>query len=195
MALNKIIIVTTLITLILITSNHFIVASAETVQNDYLKINVEPKRVKLDINQKGTVKITITNICNESLGIYLDWIFVECGDLTHGKFSENFFYLRPNESKEIRLDLSGSKISYPKGCEDGVIRIYWGTKLNTTSLGSLDWDTVEGEVGIGIDVVRNMTIPTIIYGVIPGIIIVFIVILILIKHKKKKAAKLTAPDR
>ncbi|RLF67657.1 MAG: hypothetical protein DRN40_08345 [Thermoplasmata archaeon] len=94
MALNKIIIVTTLITLILITSNHFIVASAETVQNDYLKINVEPKRVELDINQKGTVKITITNICNESLGIYLDWIFVECGDLTHGEFSENFFLFK-----------------------------------------------------------------------------------------------------
>ena len=173
----------TLFVILLISPNIMYNISAEKFQNDVLLIECETE-FKLNPGEKDVIQLNFTNIGNSSINIYLEWVFIECGDLTHGEFSENFFTLPQNDTKEVSLYLEASK-AYPQGCEDGVIVVNWGRNLNLTSWGSVDWDTKEGEILIGIDIAKDSPYPYLILGLVALILIITFIVIFWYYFKRK----------
>lgn len=179
------------LTICVLLSSIMLPASGAIVEEEYFIVQYESDIVELDENQEGILKFNITNNWNQSLGFHLEWIFVECGDLTHGEFTEDFFYLQPNETKEVELHLTGSD-NAPQGCEDGVISISWGRNLSQESWGGVDWSTKDGDRYIGIDIVRNLSIvhhikifTTVPYCFFTLILAVVIIILLALYFKRR----------
>jgi len=160
--------------------------SAQTFENEVLRINCNPTSVILSPGARTTVQIIITNICNQTEYVYIEYIFEETFGLTKGELSENYFQLLPNETHEVELQLiASSRWFHSENDNNGLLEVSWGTELNTTSWGSLDRETRDDSTTIPITVTKNMTIPYIILGVVI-IILIIIVIFIIRKHKKKK---------
>ena len=163
--------------------------SAEKFEFDELIIECEPTSLHMDYGSESTIHINIKNIYNQTEHVHIEWIPTEAFGLTQGEVSEDYFKLESGETKDIELFLqSSNRPPQSDGAEDGVIWIRWGINLSLRSWGSVDWDTVDNETMIHIDLIKFFTNPICLLGIIIIVIIIILVIVLFYKKRKLKCS-------
>lgn len=150
-------------------------------------VSVEfPEKLEIPVGGEKIAKITIKNVCNQTLQIYVDAVYVEMQGHTICNLSDNYFQLSPGESKELMIYLRAAKKRGPLGAEDVTIKVYWGHNLSVDSQGNLLWNSVEGYLQYNIDIIIKNSLSYILWiiGILAGISAM--IILVLRGRRRKK---------
>jgi len=150
-------------------------------------VSVEyPESLEIPEGGEKIAKITVKNVCNQTLWIYVEAVYVEMQGHTICNLSDNYFQLSPREYKDLTIYLRTAEERGPLGAEDISIKVYWGHNLSVDSQGNLLWNTVEGHSQYNVDIIIKVSTYYDLWTIIILSVISTLIIIILMRKWRGK---------
>jgi hypothetical protein len=162
-------------------------STAQSYEGRGISIECKPGSVTLSPGESKSIQIHIKNLSNQTLFIGLEYITTEGFGATSGYFSDNYFPLQPNTTHIAILELTASSgWFHSESINDGLLEVSWGSEdLPYPLYLARNLLSPRNFTMINIEVTKDMTVPTIIFGITFSLSIIVIAIVIN-KHRKKK---------
>ena len=161
--------------------------TAQSYEGRGIRIKCRPESVSMSPGETRSIQIHISNLSNNTLYIGLDYTSIEGIGATSGRVSDDYFPLQPNTTHLAILKLTASPgWFHSEHVNDGVLEVTWGHEDQAQPINPvINFLNPRNFTTINIEVTKDMTMPTVIFGIVFSISVIFIAMAI-IKHQKKK---------
>lgn len=166
------------------------VQAGMTAVSDEIQVEGWPETLPLGYGETDDFTITVRNVGDRTLGIYMQWVTCECIYGHGGSVSEDYIQLAPGGSRQVTVTVTSGSRPFGDNDGEGMLRFEWGANLTMDG----EWpddSTVEDHGGIEInvqDVATSGTFGLVITALwvgIGGVLAVAVVLVVVFKSRSK----------